>query len=157
MPIFIFSCIPFLEGEKYLSSIVKHCQYAFAISVLTVVTALWQSTDLVNSPASSLRPLEILASSGGFLLIAIINSCFSSITIGGPKKLYAIYLRLSLALLVISLACFREDSATVLSLISSRHSRYLFCLLCGVLAVPNRLFRSSALAMTIIVDFRFLF
>ena len=161
LPIFIFSCIPFLLGKTCLASRSKYYLYAFGVGVLTLVSSLWQWTYLAQSPASSLRPIEIQASSGGFLLIAIANCCLSTLSSGDRKKLYPISLYiLSLALSLISLACFRgatSASVFVLNVVS--------IFLVFVLPVIRRfgLFiiglsvAFSILALTLMLDFRFLF
>lgn len=107
LPIFIFSSIPSLQRGNWLASRSKYCLYGFGVSVLTLVSALWQWSHLSDSPASFLRPIEIQASSGGFLLIAIINCYLFGHSTGDRKKLYPLLLyMLSLALSLISLACF---------------------------------------------------
>ena len=160
-PIFIFSCIPSLPGNKCSVVRLRYCLYAFGVGVLTLVLSFWQWAHLADSPASSLRPIEIQASSGGFLMIAIINCCLSGFSIGDRKRLYSISLYiLSLALSLISLACFRgatSASVFVLNVVS------IFLLF--VLPVIRRfgLFiiglsgAFSILVLTLMLDFRFLF
>lgn len=161
LPIFIFSCIPSLLWGKCLATRDKYCLYLFGVGVLTLVSSFWQWTYLADSPASSLRPIEIQASSGGYLLIAIMNCCLFTNSSGHRTRLYpASFYIFSLALSLISLTCFRgvtSASVFVLNLVSifllfvlpviRRFSLFLIGLSVGV----------SALALTLITDFRFLF
>ena len=78
LPLFICSSIPFLLGKNCFASRSKYCLYAFCISVFTLLSSFWQWMHLADSPASTLRPIEIQASSAGFLLIAILNCCISA-------------------------------------------------------------------------------
>ena len=162
LPIFIFSCVPFLQGDKCLPSGSRYLLYAFGVGILTVVSALWQWTHLADSPASSLRPIEIQASSGAFLVVALINSCLFRKFSGDANRLYKISIFiLSLALSLISLACFRgvtSASVLVLNIVSAillltpsvNSSRFGLFLIGLTMAF-------SALALTLILDFRFLF
>ena len=160
LPIFMFSCIPSLLANKCPASRSQYCLYASGVSVLTLVLSFWQFIHLSDSPASTLRPIEIQASSAGFLLIAIFNCCLSTLPGKERIRLYPISLYiLSLALSLISFACFRGvTSATVFAL--NVFSTYLLF----VLPVVRRfglftlgLFGAfSALALTLILDFRFL-
>ena len=161
LPIFILSSLSSVPEAKFLASRSKYCLYAFGISILTLVSSLWQWAHLADSPASSLRPIEIQASSGGFLLIAIINCCLSSYSYGDRKRLYLLPLYiLSLALSLISLACFRGATsasvfvlnlASIFLLLVLPVIRNISLLLIGLFVF------SSALALTLILDFRFLF
>ena len=160
-PIFIFSCIPFLPVKKCLASSSKYCLYAFGVSVLTIVSSLWQWTQLAESPASSLRPIEIQASSGGFLLIAIINCCLFNKLSGNHKRLYPVFLYiLSLGLSLISFACFRGATSASVFVFN-----FVSIFLLFVLPVIRRIslfliglsVTLSAIVLTLILDFRFLF
>ena len=160
LPIFIYSSILSRLEKKSLASRLKYCFYALGVAALTLVSSLWQWMHLSDSPASSLRPIEIQASSAGFLLIAIINCCLFTFSSGDRKRLCPISLYIfSLVLSLISFACFRgitSASVFVLNVVST------FLLL--VLPVIRRfglfmvgLFVAfSALALTLILDFRFL-
>ena len=161
LPIFIFSSIPFLQGEKCLSFRSKYCFYALGVGTLTVMSALWQWTHLADSPASSLRPIEIQASSGGFLVIAIINSYLFQQSIRDQKRLNPIFVSiLSLALSLISLASFRgvtSASVFVLNLVSAFLLFALPVIRRFSLFLTGLTLAFSALALTLILDFRFLF
>ena len=160
LPIFIFSSIPLLQGKKWLFSKSEYCFYALGIGTLTAMSAIWQWTHLAGSPASSLRPLEIQASSGLFLLTAISNYCLFQDSCRDQKEPFPISISLlSLTLSLISLACFRGvTSASVLVL--NFVSVFLF-----VLPVIRRFsllligltIAFCTLALTLILDFRFLF
>ena len=161
LPIFIFSCIPALPGNKCSVIRLRYCLYTFGVGVLTLVLSFWQWAYLADSPASSLRPIEIQASSGGFLLIALINCCLSGLFIGHRKRLYSISLYiLSLALSLISLACFRGATSASVFVINVVSIFLLF-----VVPVIRRfglfiigLFGAfSILVLTLMLDFRFLF
>ena len=161
LPIFIFSCIPFLLQKKCFASRLKYCLYGLGVGVLTIISSFWQWTHLADSPASTLRPIEIQASSAGFLLMAIINCCLFNYSSKGHKRFYQIFLYvLSLAFSLISFACFRgatSASVFVLNVVS------IFIIL--VLPVIRRFnlfligtsLAFSALGLSLVLDFRFLF
>ena len=161
LPIFILTCILSQEIKRPLSSRSKYYLYAFAVSVLTIVSALLQWTNLADAPASSLRPIEIQASSGGFFLMAIINSCFFNNLYGARKRFYIIPpYTLSLALSLISFACFRgatSASVFVLNIVSMFFLFALPVLRRFSLALIGLSVAFSALALTLILDFRFFF
>ena len=161
LPIFILSSLSSVPEAKFLASRSKYCLYAFGISILTLLSSFWKLTHLADFPASSLRPIEIQASSGGFLLIAIINCCLFSYYSGDRKRFNPAFLySLSLSLSLISFASFRgvtSGSVFVLNVVS------VFIIL--VLPVIRRLglfliglsVAFSSMALTLILDFRFLF
>jgi len=161
LPIFIFSYVPSLLAKQSVASRSTYSLYAIGVCVLTYVLSVWQWTSIAHAPASSLRPIEIQASSGGFLLIAIINCCLSPFSSGDRKRFGPIcpYI-LSLALSTISLACFRGvTSASVFAL--NVLSTFLICVLPVIrrfsLFLVGLFVAFSALALTLILDFRFLF
>lgn len=160
LPLFIFFCFPSLLGGKRLSSRFKYLLYPFGVGVLTLVLSFLQWMQIADSPASSLRPIEIQAASGGFFLIAIINCCLFGNTSGDQKRLYPIALyTFSLVLSLFSLACFRGvTSASVFVL--NLASIFLLYVLPTIrrfgLFLIGLSVAFSALALTLIIDFRFL-
>jgi len=160
-PIFIFSCISALPGKKCISFRSKYCMYAFGVGVLTLLFSFWQWTHLADSPASSLRPIEIQASSGGFLLIAIINCCLFDYSSGDRKRFSSVSLYiLSLALSFISLACFRGVTSAFVFIFNVFSIFIVFALPVirrFSLFIAGLSLASAALALTLFLDFRFLF
>ena len=161
LPTFILFCIPSLFWDKCLSSRSNYCLYALAVSILTIVSALWHWTHLADSPASSLRPMEIQVSSAGFLLAALLNCSLLRSPIGARNRLCTISLyTCSLVLSLISLACFRGATSASVFILNLVSIFFLFVL--PVLQRSNPflivLFATvSSLALTLILDFRFLF
>ena len=161
LPIFIFSCAPSFLGGGCISPRSKYCLCAFGVGVLTLLLSFWQWAHLADSPASSLRPIEIQASSGGFLLIAIINCCLFVRSSGRRRGFYPISLYiLSFALSLISLACFRGATSAFVFVLNVFSILIIF-----VMPVIRRFsvfivglsVAFSALALALILDYRFLF
>ena len=160
LPIFILSCILSLLEKQSIAARSKYCLYALGVGVLALASSFWQWLHLSDSPASSLRPIEILASSGGFLLIAIINCCLFTFSSGDRKRLYQISLYiLSLALSLISFSCFRgvtSASVFVLNVVSTFLLFVLPVIRRFGLLIVGLFIAFSSLALTLVVDFRFL-
>ena len=159
LPIFIFSSIPFLLEKNCFVSRSKYCLYAFWISVLTLLSSFWEWMNLAESPASTLRPIEIQASSGGFLLIAILNCCLFTHSSGDRKRTYpaSLYV-LSLSLSLISFACFRgvtSASVFVLNLVSIVTVFVLPVIRRFGVYIIGASLAFSALFLSLILDFRF--
>ena len=108
LPIFVFSCIAL--GQRTTRG-VPSSQYrlsAIAIAILIALEAILRGFLLSDLPASSLRPLEIQASSSIFLMTAmVISISFHSSFIRSDKN-YSLYLNIiSFFLSFFSFVCFR--------------------------------------------------
>lgn len=108
LPIFVFSCITLgprttrgVPSSKYRLSVI-------VISTLIALEAISRGFLLSDSPASSLRPLEIQASSSIFLMTSIvISTSFQSSSIRFDRH-YSFYLNIvSFFLSFFSFVCFR--------------------------------------------------
>ena len=161
LPMFIYPSIALGQRKSLFSPRLQSVFYAIAVAFLSVIVALWHWTHLVDSPASSIRPLELQASSGVFFLTAINTYCLFQNPIGDQKRLYPAFLTIVTAVLsLISFSCFRgitSGSVFLLNIVSV----FSLYVLPGIrrynLFLIGLSIAFSALALTPILDFRFFF
>ena len=108
LPIFVFSCIAL--GQRTTRGILnsRYCLSVVAIATFIALEAISRGFLLSDSPASSLRPLEIQASSSIFLMTSMVISTSLQSSFIRPERNYSLYLNIaSFSLSFFSFVCFR--------------------------------------------------
>ena len=108
LPIFTFSCIALGNRSTQSNFDSQYRLPAFAIATLIALEAILRGFLLSDSPASSLRPLEIQASSSIFWMTSIVIFASSQFSFSRSLRCYSLYLNiLSFSLSFFSFVCFR--------------------------------------------------
>ena len=161
LPIYILSSVAFERRNAGIAAGSRYIVYSYCVGILLILEALFHGYNLSDSPISSLRPFEIQASSAIFFLTAL----GISNSLRGLSGLFQANLSrlLFLSVSILSFAtfvCFRGATSACALFINSIVV-LLTCILPAMrgftpflLGLP---FACFALALTAVLDLRFLF